>query len=592
MVKPGFNPNDTHHLQRLYKAVEWSKSKFQTFREHNVRSIAQLAGRFYGENTDIKVPVNMFELAYTIYLRHLAGGNPRIESSTQYRNLRPFAVDFELVMNDVLDRMRFVDPMRAVVGNALLSMGIVKVGVEAGENVESDSEKPFVDAIGLDNWVHDMAADCRANMQYMGNEFSLPLETAMDTKDFNKKQSGKLTADEGSNYNKGGDNKAHSISVSSMSSDEGRIHDVAALQDIWLPYDRLLITIDAQHILDKPLRVVEFDDEPENGPYEILSFCELQGNTVPLPPSALWMDLHRLANNIFNKLENQAQNARMVTTFTGPQGQEDAQRMDATNDGGACGISGGAKPETTKTNSIDPTNLAFLIQVKDLFAYFGGNLDALGGLGPQSPTLGQDQMLLSGASQRLAEMQDRTHEFQSRVVRTLSYYEHSGTAKRMLKKTVPGTNIEVDVVWDKARRKVMGPLENYQIRIAPYSSSGVTPAAKLSALTNIWTTFVVPMLPYMQQMGYGIDPHTIFEVLARWANLPELEGVITEGAVPIDQTPGANSAPTSPKTGQTTHVRENRPQSTRHTRDAVIMQSLLGNQSQPAEAGKLTGALG
>lgn len=599
MPRPGFNPHNERDLQRLYKAIEWSKSKLQPFRNHNLLAVRQLAGRFYGEQIANKVPINLLELAYMIYLRHLAAGTPRIHGWTPYRQLRPFALEFELAVDDLLEEICFVDTQRAAVGSALLSLGIVKVGAEAGESVgdEAYQERPFVDSISLDHWVHDMVANVWPQVQYLGNDYALPLDMVKESSEFKKSETDKMEASPGTTMQMMGDQNAHSVSIGqSMGMDDGRIIDMGRLEDIYLPYDRILVTIDANHIATKPLRVIDFTDSYQYGPFEKLSFCDLDENTVPLPPSAVWMDLHLLANNIFNKLENQAENARMVTTFQGPEGESDAKRMDDAMDGASIHISGGQKPETMLTNKIDQTNLAFLIQIKDLFSYLGGNLDGLGGLSPQAPTLGQDEMLLAGASQRLAEMQDRTHDFQRRVIRTLSYYEHGGDSTRALVKPVSGTNISVNVTWDRQRREAIGPISKYQIKIDPYSSSGTTPSAKLQGLVNIFNNFIMPMLPMWQQAGFSIDPKAVIETIARLGNLPELESWIVEGAIPIEQMPGANGAPSSdagmPSQTKRTYERTNRPQSTRHTRDAVIMQSLLGNQSQPAEAGKLTGALG
>lgn len=592
MPKPGFNPNNEDHLQSLYRSDEWSYKQLEGFRKHNVRCQRQLAGQFYGEQNDgVKVPVNMLELAYTIYLRHLSGGTPRLHSWSRYRDFRAYALDFELAMNDLLLEIQFVRTMRAVVGNALLSMAPVKIGVEAGENIEHYSERKFVDAIGLDNWTHDMTADCWGNVQYMGNEYTMVEEIAKETKAFDRRQSSKLEASDDSQINETGDEKSHAVSTMSSLQTEGKIHKVVRLKDYWLPKERLFVTIDANRILRKPLRVIEWE-RGQGDPFEILSYLELQGNTVPLPPSALWMDLHRLANNIFIKLENQARNARWINTFTGADAEKDAERLDKTNDGGWAHLNNPQGINSTKTTGIDPQALAFLIQVKDLFAYFGGNLDALGGLGPQSPTLGQDQLLLSGASQRLAEMQDRTHEFMGRVIRTLAYYEHTGDGERMLKKKVKGTDIELDVQWNNARRKQMGPLSKYQIEIQPYSFAGTSPGMKLQGLMNILQNVIIPLLPMWQAKGYDLDPRQLVETFARLGNLPELEALITEGAIPIEQTEGENSSPKKSATSKRTYERVNRSQATRQTRDGALMQSLLGKGIQNSEAGKMTGALG
>ena len=81
-----------------------------------------------------------------------------------------------------------------------------------------------------------------------------------------------------------------------------RVRDpnIVELRDIWLPREQLIITVETGK-LGPSLRVLEWDG-PHSGPYRFLRFNEVPGNTMPLPPVALWRDLHDLANVLFRKL--------------------------------------------------------------------------------------------------------------------------------------------------------------------------------------------------------------------------------------------------------------------------------------------------
>ena len=71
---------------------------------------------------------------------------------------------------------------------------------------------------------------------------------------------------------------------------------------------------------------------------------------------------------------------------------------------------------------INTNSLAYAIQLDRILSRNAGNLDLLGGLSPQSDTVGQDELLASNASKRIADMQDRVTEFTTRIVKDLAWY--------------------------------------------------------------------------------------------------------------------------------------------------------------------------
>ena len=110
---------------------------------------------------------------------------------------------------------------------------------------------------------------------------------------------------------------------------------------------------------------------------------------MPLSPVALWQDLNDLVNTLFRKLSKQAISRKTVAVFAGGS-DEDARRFCGAADGDAIRGSGN-DPREVSVGGIDQPNLAFAIQVRDLYSVLAGNLDSLGGLSPQSETATQDK---------------------------------------------------------------------------------------------------------------------------------------------------------------------------------------------------------
>jgi hypothetical protein len=229
--------------------------------------------------------------------------------------------------------------------------------------------------------------------------------------------------------------------------------------------------------------------------------------------------------------------------------------------------------------------LAFFLQVKDLFFTVpGGNLDALGGLSPQSRTLGQDELLNAQASQRISEMKDRTLIYWRDVIRSLAFYEWTEPLReRNLEKKIIGVSESIPVKWSPETRE--GDFLDYNIDIDPYSLEVQSPAQKVQGIVNVFNQFIAPFGQQMQAQGIGIDFQALMKIIGNYSNLPELGEILTSASVP-DISNGTGSPPQSASTTRN-YVRENRPAATRSGKDDVLSRILMGGQAQESEMATL-----
>lgn len=124
-----------------------------------------------------------------------------------------------------------------------------------------------------------------------------------------------------------------------------------------------------------------------------------------------------MANRVFRKLGRQSDRQKTVTLVQAGQ-EDDGRRLVESSDGDVIRTD---RPEGTREarfGGVDQPTLAFLVQLKDLFVYMGGNLDALGGLGKLSETVGQEQLIAKSASARIADMQETATKAVKQVVNT------------------------------------------------------------------------------------------------------------------------------------------------------------------------------
>lgn len=566
------------NFERLKSAVDWSLRQLEEPRRQRVEVVRQYVGSHYSKNgSEKRVPVNLLELAVTIYVRHLAARAPRVMVSSKVDELKPWARSMELALNQIPEEIRLESTLRRAVVEALFGIGVVKVGIAAGgvAVLGHDVGETFADLVTPDDYFLDMSAKSRETIQYEGNDYWLDLESARDLAG-----SDKIEPDDHTITGERGEQRADSVG-----SDTGAdlYRDKVWLRDVWLPDTQELVTYTVKG--QKILRVVPWDG-PEEGPYHVLSFTDVPGNLMPLPPVALWRDLHELGNSLFRKLARQAEAKKRVVAFPG--GNDDSiEALKKAGDGDGIRF-GGAKPEMVDIGGIDAPTLAFFLQVRDLYNYMGGNLDALGGLAPLSETASQDRLMSDAAGARMASMKATTLAFDRGIFRSLAWYEWTNPArKRVIQKPVQGADIVLTREWSEETRE--GDWLDYNFEIDPYSVEDDTPGTRLQKIGQALQQYVFPMLPIMQQQGASLDVRKLIEFVSRFGNVDELRELVVFGEpIPGDPAQGGDAmASFKPAQTKRTYERVNRPGATRAGKDDVMSRILMGGSVQGSEAASI-----
>ena len=564
-------------VKRLKTAIEWSIRQLEEPRRKRLESLRYYVGSHYARHgADRCVPTNMIELAVTIYVQNLAARAPKVMVSTGADHLKPFARVMELALNQIPEEIDLARTLRRIVVESLFGLGVCKVGLaNSGANVLGhDPGEPFVDLVSPDDYFLDMSAKTRGALQFEGNDYWLDLDAARSI------YGNRLQPDEHTVQGADGSERADGVSV-----DEGAdlYMDKVWLRDVWLPKTEELLTMSVK--TGEVLRTVPWDG-PEHGPYYTLSFADVPGNLLPLPPVALWRDLHELANNLFRKLAKQAETKKSVVAFSGGD-EESITNLRKAGDGDGIRYTG-QKPEQIVVGGVDQDAMAVFLQSRDLFSYFAGNLDALGGLAPMTDTVGQDKLLTQGANARMQRMKSDATGFAARIFKALAWYEWTDPVrKRVILHPVKGLDTALKKVWSEETRE--GDFLDYNLVLDPYSMEEDTPSLRLQKLGQVVERFVLPLLPLLQQQGVQLDGRKLFETIARLSNLDELRDVLTfsEPIPGLPQQGGAEAPSFKPSHTTRTYERVNRPGATRHGKDDVLTRMLMGGGVQQSEAAAL-----
>ncbi len=563
--------------KRLMTAVDWSVRQLTEPRRQRVDAIRQYVGSHYAKGgADRRVPTNLLELAVTIYVRNLAARAPQVMISTGVDALKPFAKNTEIALNQVPDEIGLASTLRRTVIEAIFGLGVCKVGLCSSgvALLGHDAGEPFVDLVSLDDYFLDMSAKSRSGIQFEGNDYWLDIDSARAMYDGPAKD---VEADDHTVSGDQGEERAEGVGV-----DEGAdlYREKVWLRDVWLPGSNELLTYGVKS--QKVYRVLPWDG-PEHGPYYTLGYTDVPGNLLPLPPVALWIDLHELANSLFRKLARQAEAKKTIAAFSGGN-DESVEALKRASDGEGVRYTG-PKPEMLSVGGIDSPTLAFFLQSRDLFSYFAGNLDALGGLSPMTDTVGQDKLLTEAASARMDSMRSATTVFARDIFKALAWYEWTNPARRrVIQKPVEGTDIVLEREWSEETRE--GDFLDYNFDIDPYSMADDTPALRLQKIGQALERFVFPVLPMIQQQGGQLDFKRLLELVGKLGNVEELSELVVFGEPAQGEAPqGGSPEPTmKPANTTRTYERVNRPGATRHGKDDAMSRLLMGGGVQDAEA--------
>ena len=522
----------------------------------------------------------LLRLAVTIYVRLLAARSPKCLVKTDVPSLRPFAADMEIALNQIPGEIGLSTTLRRAVVEALFSIGIVKVGIGATNDNAKIGDEPFVSIVQLDDYFCDMSARSWEEVQYEGNEYW------MDTEQIRDLYGVSFDSDEYSGESQDGQVQARSLTVHEHGNP---LHERVLLRDVYLVREGRMVTyaVTSQRVLrDAPW------DGPEGSPYVKLWFSDVPGNLMPLPPVAVWKDLHELENTLFRKLARQAVAKKTVSAFQGGN-DEDIARLKKASDGEGFRYNG-AKPEQIALGGVDGGNLAFALQVRDIHSALAGNLDSLGGLSPQANTATQEKLISEASSVRIRAMSDATVDFAKAIFKRLAWYMWTDPVRErtiVKRASAAAPFLSVTHKWTPETRD--GDFLDYNLEIDVFSMQDDSPSTRMEKFLNVFERVILPMLPQLEAQGAFIDFHAVLDYVARNTNLSELSDFVVFSDAPADerQPAGGNPKPeyvsTKAPVTRRTYERVNRPGATRQGRDAVIMQLAMGGNPQPSELASL-----
>jgi hypothetical protein len=343
------------------------------------------------------------------------------------------------------------------------------------------------------------------------------------------------------------------------------------LMDVWVAENKSVVTF-ALNVDSVPLIEREWTG-CQGGPYKFLGLGLVPDNLVPVSPAANLKGLHDLANRNYRKMERQADAQRTVNAYA-PGGEEDAKRLRDAKDLDWVKVRNPRDINQLRMGGVDPGLQAFQLVVHEQFNSLAGNVRAMGGLGQQAATLGQEEIIQENVSRIEADMHLAVWTFASEVCTDLGYLMwNDQNLEIQASVQAPGSDIRVDSSWTPGHR--VGLFEDYGLSVVPYSTVFKTPQQRLNELFATIER-IAPLWPMFQASGATLNAQELIEQIADLLDRPELKRIITF-AVMADQLGGdENTIRQSPITSRET-IRRNVPTGgTPESRSSILQQVLAG----------------
>lgn len=579
-IEQGYEPLGREKVKKFLDVAVEDMKELDRHRKQRNNMLRNMTGMRYTHGNEAgerlgEVPLNLLGVFMSTYSQQLSAGMPRASVRTEYPDMDPIADDLRVRLDFEAEKLDLDQVVKECVNDALIGLGIVKVALTDAGQVEVDGEQidateVFTGRVHYDDFLIDTAARSMREVRYMGDRYRMPLgEFRERYHDRLVVAYGETVANEivaavgGGTDNAVDDRGAERANADHVSSKNGdRDRDIEKMAEVWEVYfvqERQIATLALNKPSLPPINIRPYTG-PEPGPYILLPLGQVPDHVIPLAPALAVSPLHELANNLYCKLMEDARDHNSVNTFR-KGADDDAQELRKAGRNDWIGVNDPDAIQRKEVGGVNREMFGFVLDIQDKFNFFSGNVESLAGLGAQTGTVGQEEIIRASASARVAQMQQEVDRFVGQIFTALAYYIWTNPLERtMLSKqvTLPSGG-SLRIPFEYMPTGELEDLQRFTIKIVPYSMQSKTPAQVVQELMGLISQFYLPIAPLMAQQGGQIDFSALNNLISDNSQLHELKDVVKFQ----DQPPSKPDLPppgevSKPATTTRTHIRQDR----------------------------------
>lgn len=574
--------DDRRHLMDM---VDHSRTKLDDVRESRRKLLKRTKGSEWFPS-DERTPINQMAQQEWALVQHLAGGDPKALVIPGGTGMEAIAYEQTLAVNAVAQRVNLRRKFRRLVQDALYGIGICRIGMVRGRNMpireiapELDEEGEVgigtleVQVISLESWVHDCQADCLEEREFCGHAYWVGKE------DIGQYLPGVKTADLQVEEKRWIDEHGYETAgaISRGVDGEGQFREKYWLWDLWVPGEKVIVTTPVNGT-GEIANVRPWRSRP-GGPYLFLYYRELPDQAIPIAIQADLALVHDSLNSTFRKLIDQTKEAKTVLGFK-PGHEGDAENVRDASTRQIVQMRDPSSVQEFNFNGPDQSLLGMLLQTRELASIIGGNTDVLAGLGSQSPTATQEQMVSETAGGKVALHEVDTADFQVEVFEAIRWYlYHEQVEPIPIVGEVEGTDIRFPSTFDATKAQAMpGQFNSFLLKIEPYTGTYRSPEQRFQSLLMLWERLIMPAV----QLGVTDktpDADQLLEIAAQYLDMPEARSLLRTVSPEEQEFMAEGAARQSPTTTRN-YVRRSAPGPTRSGNAMQALQMMGAGNGQ------------
>jgi len=477
------------------------------YRRARAMIIKEAVGQYYTTDKGISgdQPIPLIFRAIQNIIPSLVARSGVNEVSTDYVEYEQTAELMSLALDTLQRKNKLPDTLRAGLVSAIFSFAIFKTGLAASgdlykfDDVDIQAGQIYTSLVDLDDFVFDPLCTERSEAVFKGSRNVVPRQVLLDDDDCDHDLVKALPSIEEPNT---ADNQNL---VSNLTKDRLGQRNMAALRDLvrvvelWVPADNTVVLIPdpAVSINDKFIKIVDYYG-PITGPYTEMQLTPpIPGNPFPVAPASLWYDLHRMANSMFKKSVEQAEQQKDIVFYRPAQADEMVDAQDAQT--GACIASTDPSAFTQVSfGGQKDSNLAMLSQLQLWFNYMAGNPDQMAGIKSDAATATQAGILQSNAAVTLEDMRERLEVAHSDISEKQAWFLWTDPLIEMplIKRSTGGQRIQLFLTPEQRR----GDFLDYVFKIRKGSTERVDPRVRQKLILDFATNILPAAVNATQMM--------------------------------------------------------------------------------------------
>lgn len=517
-------------------AAKRGMQRIQSYRRMRAKFVQQAVGQYYREHAgyESKEPVNLLYNAIRVLLPNYVMKNPKCEIESPYPEHDFYAELLGLGVDQVNKSIGFMWAIREWIVDALFGFGILRTGIASSDNlisiddVDIDPGQVFSDRVDLDNFFFDPACIKFDKASFLGDVIQVPRQYLLDHDIYNSDLVKRLPSVS--------ERIRDTQEVKEITKHHFYGREIQSLQDIvsigmaYIPGSNRLVT------MPDPRGEAKFDDflseedffGPKEGPYTFLSFTfPVPNNPFPVAPLGIVYDLHKSANDVFNKIVDQSMAQKDILLYK-PQYAETAEtvrdadnlEMVASDDpkGGINALSLGGQ---------NPVNERMLGLLEGWFSMMAGNVELLGGAGGgETDTATEAQILQSNASIGVEDGREILYHRVAEVCYKEAWYLDNDPFIDLPLIKRDDANRKVTVRLTPEQRS--GDFLNFVFTIGARSMSKLDPRIRAQRVEQMLTR-VIPSVAMAAQtmMQFGV-PFNVSKTIMKYAEELDIADWINE----------------------------------------------------------------